>query len=385
MIAIGVLNIQEGIPILEDFLRNYPNAKKHDTGIQLLLRDVIESLVQLHAESAIEMLVTLLQNGFRDDIVGEDFVKAVHAIQLPKKTSKLFKPLLNSDDSQIRLTALEILIPITQAKELSRCLLNLITNMTDWRIQIAAIKFLTKELCSEIGIELVRFLGHLSVPQPDENSIEMIRRDLVQQLASVGDATLLPELMRLLDSADPEIQDEAHLLIYVINQKIGNRWIYLNKDAAEMPLIKRRPLTDSTIGGHTMMNYHCQLPSFLVEEFKKGNGVLFIGAGLSMGAGLPSWRQLVEPLADEIGCPKDNLLKIPQYYVQAHGSRVPLYQYLKRKIKVPNVMPTENHHLLTQLPVRVIFTTNYDELLEDTLREKRIPFHRIVLDKGIGS
>jgi len=71
--------------------------------------------------------------------------------------------------------------------------------------------------------------------------------------------------------------------------------------------------------------------------------------------------------------------------VQHHGSRVPLYQHLKSKIKFQDATLTENHRLLAQSPVRVIFTTNYDELLEDTLKDVRIPFHRIVLDKGIGS
>lgn len=157
----------------------------------------------------------------------------------------------------------------------------------------------------------------------------------------------------------------------------------LNKDIETLKE-RLKQENEQITGGEPEMDYKEQLPSFLVDELKKGNGVLFIGAGLSIGAELPSWKQLIEPLVDEIGCPKDNLLKIPQYYVQHHGSRVPLYQYLKRKIKVPDATPTENHRLLVQLPVGVIFTTNYDELLEDTLREERIPFHHIVLDKGIG-
>ena len=137
--------------------------------------------------------------------------------------------------------------------------------------------------------------------------------------------------------------------------------------------------------GENKTAYTEQLPPFLVNELKKGNVVLFIGAGLSMGAGLPSWKELVEPLADEIGCPKDDLLKIAQYYVQHHSSRVPLYQHLRKKIKIQDAILTENHRLLIQLPVRVMFTTNYDELLEDALREARILFHRIILDRGIGS
>jgi len=34
-----------------------------------------------------------------------------------------------------------------------------------------------------------------------------------------------------------------------------------------------------------------------------GRCTLFVGAGLSMGAGLPSWQRLIETLREELRCP----------------------------------------------------------------------------------
>ena len=40
------------------------------------------------------------------------------------------------------------------------------------------------------------------------------------------------------------------------------------------------------------------VPCELVEQFARGNGVVFVGAGLSRGAGLPGWGELLAPLDD---------------------------------------------------------------------------------------
>jgi hypothetical protein len=34
----------------------------------------------------------------------------------------------------------------------------------------------------------------------------------------------------------------------------------------------------------------------LIEQFAKGNGAVFIGAGISVGAGLPGWGELLNRL-----------------------------------------------------------------------------------------
>ena len=58
------------------------------------------------------------------------------------------------------------------------------------------------------------------------------------------------------------------------------------------------------------------IPPDLVEAIAKGDAVLFIGAGLSAGAGLPGWSALLTPLADEIDLPpvkRGDLLMVAHY------------------------------------------------------------------------
>ncbi|WP_262362452.1 hypothetical protein [Klebsiella pneumoniae] len=43
----------------------------------------------------------------------------------------------------------------------------------------------------------------------------------------------------------------------------------------------------------------------LLSDYKKGNVILFVGAGVSMNLGLPSWSQLVDHIATELGYDPD--------------------------------------------------------------------------------
>jgi hypothetical protein len=43
------------------------------------------------------------------------------------------------------------------------------------------------------------------------------------------------------------------------------------------------------------------IPDELARAVAQRHGLLFAGAGLSMSVGLPSWQQLIEHMADELG------------------------------------------------------------------------------------
>ncbi len=125
------------------------------------------------------------------------------------------------------------------------------------------------------------------------------------------------------------------------------------------------------------------IPNELVEQIKRGNGVLFIGAGLSMGAGLPSWEQLVRPLGETIDAPPNtDLLRVAQYYEDGTG-RQALLERIMEATDTAGKRPTENHRLLAALPITTWITTNYDNFLEKTLDEAGIRFRKVVRNENV--
>jgi len=119
--------------------------------------------------------------------------------------------------------------------------------------------------------------------------------------------------------------------------------------------------------GHLILNQpgHPQnhLLDLLTQELRKRRLVLFIGAGVSKDAGLPLWNELVTPLRESLALPPStDAIEVAQRYVNAHG-RLALVKYLEvtlGRCEVPGPM----HDALAQLPVSVVVTTNYDQLLE---------------------
>jgi hypothetical protein len=115
----------------------------------------------------------------------------------------------------------------------------------------------------------------------------------------------------------------------------------------------------------------------LADQFTRGNSILFVGAGLSVGAGLPGWIKLIRPLAQVVDydlpvedkfITTDHLLAAAQRYENQRG-RNSLVQYLLDNLDTTGIQLTSVHRLITSLPVRIIFTTNYDDLIERSLRE----------------
>ena len=101
----------------------------------------------------------------------------------------------------------------------------------------------------------------------------------------------------------------------------------------------------------------------LAESLRRHNVALFIGAGLSIGAGLPGWEKLIRPLANRIGYTATDMLKAAQYYENRLG-RHALISHLRDQLDTTGIEPSQNHDLITQLPVNIVFTTNFADLLE---------------------
>jgi tetratricopeptide (TPR) repeat protein len=121
------------------------------------------------------------------------------------------------------------------------------------------------------------------------------------------------------------------------------------------------------------------IPQELAEQFARGNGAIFVGEGLSIDAELPGWADLVCELTAEVdGCPPDaDYRDIAQYYEIEQG-RNWLVQRLRDRLDTLDVYPTSVHKALVKLPVPVIFTTNYDDLLEQALRTAKRRFTSVI-------
>lgn len=121
------------------------------------------------------------------------------------------------------------------------------------------------------------------------------------------------------------------------------------------------------------------IPNEIIDQFSSGNGILFIGSGLSKSAGFDGWKNLKEHLVSEIeDCPLDaNFQEIAQYYLEEYGKQR-LVKKIRDEMDSFNLEPTPAHEALTKLSVSIIFTTNYDDLIEKALRGAGRKFDKVV-------
>lgn len=101
---------------------------------------------------------------------------------------------------------------------------------------------------------------------------------------------------------------------------------------------------------------------------------LFVGAGLSMRAGYPSWEALVAPYRNALGIDLDDLPLVVQYFQDSQGGRAEQVRAdVIAMVRDTDTAPTQAHRRLLSLPVPDIWTTNYDELVEQAAAELSIP------------
>lgn len=108
-----------------------------------------------------------------------------------------------------------------------------------------------------------------------------------------------------------------------------------------------------------------------VRAVSQGYAAIFAGAGLSRGSGYTNWKDLVRPLAEEIGLDVEkehDLVAITQYYRNERGTRFSINQRILNEF-TKDTTRNENIEILTRLPINTYWTTNYDELLEIALKE----------------
>lgn len=110
------------------------------------------------------------------------------------------------------------------------------------------------------------------------------------------------------------------------------------------------------------------------QYLREGSGGMFIGAGISTGAGYPTWKVLVKDMADELELDLDkepDLSSVVQYYLNTKGqTRTHLTKVINKEIGEERQVP-ETLRILARLPVRYVWTTNYDRLLERAFHDAK--------------
>lgn len=127
----------------------------------------------------------------------------------------------------------------------------------------------------------------------------------------------------------------------------------------------------------------------LKDAYRTGQLVLFVGAGVSMGLGLPSWRQLIAHMAEELGFDPDiyqtygDQYSLAEYYRIQKKTIGPLRSYMDVAWHRPDVdiASSRVHELIANGNFPLIYTTNYDRWIEKAFEHYGRPHHKIV---GVG-
>jgi SIR2-like domain len=130
----------------------------------------------------------------------------------------------------------------------------------------------------------------------------------------------------------------------------------------------------------------------LARAIRDRHAILFVGAGVSMSVGLPSWQTLIDHLLDELELDRsvieethESYQMLAEYYRLKQGSIGPLRSWMDRNWKVAcdRVSGSEVHRLIVELDFPAIYTTNYDRNLETAFEVHDKPYAKITNAKEI--
>jgi NAD-dependent SIR2 family protein deacetylase len=123
----------------------------------------------------------------------------------------------------------------------------------------------------------------------------------------------------------------------------------------------------------------------LNELRKEGKLIPFIGAGLSMRLGLPAFSSLIDIIAVQLGYDPEvyrmngNYWQLAEYYVAVKGSIGPLRSEMDRLFDPSDerIQLSKAHTALTEMKLPLIYTTNYDRIIERAFELKNKPCYTV--------
>jgi hypothetical protein len=124
----------------------------------------------------------------------------------------------------------------------------------------------------------------------------------------------------------------------------------------------------------------------LHEAYKQNNVILFVGAGISMGLGIPSWNELINKIATDLGYEPEiystfgDNLALAEYYRLKHGNLGKLRSWMDRNWHSNDIKIKESkiHEIIANSNFPLIYTTNYDRWIENAFDEYNQDYHKII-------
>lgn len=122
--------------------------------------------------------------------------------------------------------------------------------------------------------------------------------------------------------------------------------------------------------------------------------ILFVGAGVSASLGVPTWAEFIGRLGEDLGAPAREFLaygadfrSLAEFYRLEKGSLESLSRRMRSEWHVGDrvLRSSTVHTSIVRLDFPVVYTTNYDALLERTYALAGRRFNKIVTAKDIGA
>lgn len=112
-----------------------------------------------------------------------------------------------------------------------------------------------------------------------------------------------------------------------------------------------------------------------VKDLNDGTASIFAGAGLSIPAGFVNWSELMSEIAHDLGLDvgvESDLVSLAQYHVNENQTRSKINRKILEEF-TEDTEETDNHRIISRLPISSVWTTNYDPLLENSfLKENKV-------------
>lgn len=118
--------------------------------------------------------------------------------------------------------------------------------------------------------------------------------------------------------------------------------------------------------------------------------VIFVGAGVSANSKCPSWGNLINRFAEDLGLNKEHennnsieyYLKVPQYYYIERGKKE-YFDVIDEVFNNVDSMPNDINKIIFKLKPCTIVTTNFDNLLEKTVKSEGLFYTTVKQDNEL--